>query len=162
ITAPLSSTRLMRSDNSSDVSSPTSADIRPLPGEVVGRPRAGKLDAEPTPLVRANKLRYRPAKLIDAIMRDEKRRVEHCRSRLLRRRLRQRIQRRGNRSRGELVVRERCDLRTDGAQLVLSRLLQLSVEQIALSRRFRACHLGFECGDARAEGPERVPELIVE
>src|SRR4029453_4766631 len=154
ITAPLSSTRLMRSDSPSGPLSTTSPDIRPLPSEVVRRPRAGELDAETTPLVSANEFGHRRAKFIDAIVRDEERRVEHRRACLVGRRLRKGVLRRRNQSRGELIVRERRDLRRNATQLVLPRLIELSPEQISLPRRFRAGRLRFQRGDSRAEGAE--------
>src|SRR5215217_1660595 len=132
MTAPLSSTRLMRSASSSGALSMALRGIVILPGEMIRRPWPGELETEPTSVVIANQRRHRCAELIEVTMRDEKRRIEHSRSSLIGGRLRHRIVRRVECTRGQLVVGGgRNDVRNT-VELVLASGVELSTEQVRL------------------------------
>src|SRR5688500_11699672 len=162
MTAPLSSTRFMRSESSSGVWSIASPGIVRPPREMVRRPGPRKLDAKAPALVIANERRDRRAKVVHPIVSNEERGVENRGSRLIRRRLRRRLLHRLERPRRQVRERGRGHGPSHATKLVLPRRLELARQQVPLPRRCGGCHVGFERRDRRAERTEHAAQLIIQ
>src|SRR5512140_1157594 len=110
-----------------------------LTREVIRGPRAGEVDAESRGRSELDQLRQRAAKVIEACVVDEEARVEHgwLRGRRLgvRDRRGQRLPHRRAGKRSECPVHRLRDLAAYATQLGATRLVELSLQQIALPRR---------------------------